>query len=117
MGFGRQFTVAFLAGFVAVGFLATLLPPVLNRSLIYAPGFLVLTVLGIYHYQQRKRERFILIASAGVFFFALVFRSIDLIVGTYFPVGTHFLWHILNGLTIYWAMRCLILNLAEPRAV
>lgn len=89
----------------------------LNRSLIYAPAFLVLVVLGMYHYQQRKHERFILIASAGVFFFALVFRSIDLIVGPYFPVGTHFLWRLLSGVNVYLAMRCLIFNLADSIAV
>jgi hypothetical protein len=113
----RHFTVAFIAAFIVVGYLATLLPPILNRSLIYAPAFLVLVVLGVYHYQQRKHERFILIASAGVFFFALVFRSIDLIVGPYFSVGTHFLWHMLNGLNVYLAMRCLILNLPHPIAL
>ena len=115
--FGRPFTVAFIAGFIVAGYLATLLPPILNRSLIYAPAFLVLVALGVYHYQQRKQERFILIASAGVCFFALVFRTIDLAVGPYFPVGTHFLWHILNGLNIYLAMRCLILNLPDRIAL
>lgn len=114
MGMSRHFTVAFIAGFIVIGYLATFIPPVLNRSLIYAPALLVLLALGGYHYQQGKHERFILIASAGVFFFALLFRSIDLIVGPYFPVGTHFLWHVLNGLNVYMIMRCLVLNLPDP---
>ncbi len=114
MGMGRHFTAAFIAGFIVIGYLATFIPPVLNRSLIYAPALIVLLALGVYHYQQSKHECCILIASAGVFFFALVFRSIDLIVGPYFPIGTHFLWHILNGLNVYMTMRCLILNLLDP---
>ena len=117
MGLGRHLAAAIIAGFILIGFLATLLPPILNSSLIYAPAFLVLVALGIYHYQRCKHERLILIAAAGVFLFALVFRSIDLIVGPYFPIGTHFLWHILNGLNVYLAMRSLIINLADPIAV
>ncbi len=116
MGIERRLVLALLLAYVAVGFLMTRLPPVLNRSLLYAPALLVVVALGIYHYQQGKRERLILLASAGVFSFALVFRTVDHIAGPYFPIGTHFLWHILNGLNVYLAMRCLIVNRVDPIA-
>ncbi len=39
--------------------------------------------------------------AALSFFFALIFREIDLIVCHDLKTGTHFLWHLLNGLTTY----------------
>ncbi len=102
--------VVLLTGFVLMGFVMTLLPPILNRSLIYAPAFIVLLVLGVYHYQNGRREPFILLTAAALFLFAIIFRTIDLIVCPVFPIGTHFLWHFLNGLTIYLAIRSLIVN-------
>jgi hypothetical protein len=38
-------------------------------------------------------------------------RSIDGAVCAYVPMGTHFLWHLLNGIVLYLSMRALILNL------
>jgi hypothetical protein len=38
----------------------------------------------------------------GVFFaVSLVFRSIDELICPSFPFGTHFLWHLINGLLLY----------------
>jgi hypothetical protein len=81
-----------------------------NGSLSYLPAFLVLLGFGIYHFQQQKRERFILLGAAGVFLLALSFRSFDLIVCPYFSIGTHFIWHLLNGILLYLSARGLILN-------
>jgi hypothetical protein len=33
---------------------------------------------------------------------SLVFRSVDETVCTAIPVGTHFMWHILNGIMLGW---------------
>lgn len=41
------------------------------------------------------------LAAAFVFLAALIFRSIDMRVCSEFPLGTHFLWHILNGAVIF----------------
>ena len=49
----------------------------LNGSLSYAPAFLVLLGLGLYHYPQQKREPFILLAATGLFLLALAFRTLD----------------------------------------
>lgn len=40
-----------------------------------------------------------------VFGFALVMRTIDLAVCNVFPLGTHFLWHILNAAVLYMCVR------------
>lgn len=39
--------------------------------------------------------------AAGVFGVSLSFRTADHTVCGSFPAGTHFLWHLLNGLTLY----------------
>ncbi|MGM3306182.1 ceramidase domain-containing protein [Anabaena sp. WFMT] len=83
---------------------------IFNGSLSYAPAFLFLLGLGIYHFQQQKRERFILLGAAGVFLLALLFRSLDQIVCPYFPIGTHLFWHLVNGVLLYLSARGLILN-------
>ena len=83
---------------------------VLNGSLSYAPAFLVLLGLGLYHYQQQKREPFILLAASGVFLLALSFRTLDREICPYFSTGTHFIWHLCNGILLYLSARGLILN-------
>lgn len=40
--------------------------------------------------------------GAGILCVSLAFRSIDEAVCAAFPVGTHFLWHILNGIMLGW---------------
>lgn len=82
----------------------------LNGSLSYAPAFLALLGFGLYHYQQQKREPFILLAASGVFLLALLFRTLDQIICPYLLTGTHFLWHLCNGGLLYLSARALILN-------
>jgi len=88
-------------------------PDVINGSLIYAPALLVIFVLGLYHYQSQNAERSLLLGAASLFLLSIFFRSIDNMICTQFVLGTHFLWHILNALVIYLAMRALIANLSS----
>lgn len=93
-------------------------PDVINGSLIYAPALLVIFVLGLYHYQSQNAERSLLLGAASLFLLSIFFRSIDNMICTQFVLGTHFLWHILNALVIYLAMRTLIANLSsESRSI
>ena len=41
-------------------------------------------------------------AGAGLLLVSLFFRSIDMAVCDSFPLGTHFLWHILNAVMLGW---------------
>ena len=88
-------------------------PDVINGSLIYAPALLVIFVLGLYHYQSQKMERRLLLGASSLFLLSIFFRSIDNMICAQFVLGTHFLWHILNALVIYLAMRALIANLSS----
>ena len=43
---------------------------------------------------------------------AITFRSLDFVACAWVPIGTHFLWHIFNGVVFYCAMRAIILKQA-----
>ena len=43
-----------------------------------------------------------LAVGAGILVVSLVFRSLDQTVCGAFPLGTHFLWHLLNGVMLGW---------------
>ncbi|MGE5658339.1 MAG: ceramidase domain-containing protein [Actinomycetota bacterium] len=99
-----------LVGFLVVSNFSGKFIDVLNGSLSYAPAFLVLLGFGLYHWQQQKREPFVLLAASGVFLLALSFRTLDRAICPYFSSGTHFLWHLCNGILLYLSARALILN-------
>lgn len=82
----------------------------LNGTLEYAPALIFLVALGVYHAQNATRERFGLFLTAAVFVVSMTLRSIDMHVCEALPIGTHFLWHCLNGLVLYLSARAYILN-------
>lgn len=92
--------------------LAEQFPDVLNGSLAYMPGLALLVVLGLYHFRRQKAGRSLLLAAAGLFTLALFLRTIDNAVCALFPIGTHFLWHLLNGVVLYLTLRALSLDRA-----
>jgi hypothetical protein len=94
---------------------ASQLASYLNGSLIYAPAGLVILTLGRYHYRCQKPGPGLLLIATAVFLVAIALRSIDNGICSQFATGTHFLWHLLNALVLYLAMRALILNLAPNR--
>ncbi|NOR70727.1 MAG: hypothetical protein GQ532_13710 [Methylomarinum sp.] len=90
-------------------------PNILNGSLSYAPAFLVLSGLGLYHFIHKKQQKFLLLSALAVFSLALVLRTLDNMLCPYFPIGTHFLWHIFNGILVYFLSLALMLNLEQEQ--
>lgn len=82
----------------------------MNGSLEYAPAWLFLFGLALWHVKNALREKAGLLAAVGVFTISLTFRSIDDALCAQFPLGTHFLWHMLNGVLLYLTTRAYILN-------
>ncbi len=97
-----------LAGFLAAAYLGRQFPEVLNGSLIYAPALLAIVALGLYHSRTAAIGRLDLLAAAAMLAASLFFRTIDNTMCSTFPIGTHFLWHLLNGAVVYLAMRPLV---------
>jgi hypothetical protein len=98
--------------FVAATLIALRYSHLVHGALVYAPGLLVTLGLGVNHARAWRAADFTLLAAAGVYAAALIFRTIDQEVCPVLPIGTHFLWHALIGLVTYLAMRGLILSLA-----
>ena len=107
----------YLAGLVILFLIAAYIgrqfPHLLNGSFIYLPAFILLLGLGLYHYHHAQTEPNLLLWATALFSVSLFMRSIDLVVCNYFPVGTHFFWHLFNGLLVYLAFRGLLMNLTS----
>ena len=110
IGLTRPTSGLLLAGFLAAAILGRQFPAILHGSLIYAPALLTILGLGLYHARTMANARFDLLGAAGVLTVSLFFRTIDNAVCTAFPYGTHFLWHLGNGLVVYLAVRALALQ-------
>ena len=55
-----------------------------------------------------------LLAAAAVFVVSLTFRTIDAPLCGDFPLGTHFVWHILNAIVLYLVARAMIRQGQRP---
>ncbi|MEM7693621.1 MAG: ceramidase domain-containing protein [Pseudomonadota bacterium] len=95
-------TVAFMAfSVVGGGVLGDLFGDRLNGSEGYLPPLLGLLVVGgILVMAGRTGAGFSLLTAAIIFAVSLTFRTVDMAVCDAFPLGTHFLWHALNGLLL-----------------
>ena len=114
----RRFTkiqLSSITGILILYFILTLkarqFPDILNGSLIYAPALIILTILGIYHLATQKKEPYIILIAVGVFSLSITCRTFDMLICPYFPIGIHFMWHILNSVTLYLLMRGYLANI------
>lgn len=89
---------------------------ILNGSLQYLPavialfGFAAVTMI-------RKHPAALLVSSAAVtFLLSLSFRTVDLHLCAQIPLGTHFMWHVLNGAMVGMLLLALIRHM-PPKAV
>lgn len=110
------FATGLVCGYLVISILMLQVPPYLNGSILYAPTMFVLLCLAVYHHITRQPDRGLLGLVAILFSAAITFRSVDSIACAWTPFGTHFLWHVFNGVVFYCAMRAIILKQASPSA-
>ncbi len=72
----------------------------LNGSLLYVPALVALVAMAVHRWRSRHGETD-LAAACALLIASLVFRSVDQRACLWMPVGTHFLWHLLNGSVLY----------------
>lgn len=103
MEWPRALTV-FIAFYVVVGVLTALVPDWLreasNGSTGYLPPFLALIFFGVLVIRSGSPAGWYNIAAAAMFVVSVTFRAIDPHVCEAMPIGTHFLWHTINGLML-----------------
>jgi len=99
LGTGAFFVFALSLGWGAASFL----PPGLRGSAGYAAFLLGLGgMAGVLWHRDGSRETARIIALAGlVFALSLTFRTLDGPLCDSLPLGTHWLWHLLNALVLY----------------
>lgn len=89
--------------------LHVLIPPAwLNGSEVYLVLLATLAWLGKNLRRSDEISGRHLQFMAATFAVSLVFRSVDLWVCDWLPIGTHFLWHLLNGSVVYGMLAVLI---------
>lgn len=96
--------------------------PCLNGSVGYLPAFIVLLLVGGALYVRRHPAAQSLIAAGLIFAVSLTLRTIDRTIcdatdvgGAHGPIGTHFVWHILNATLLYILMRAAIVDEGASR--
>lgn len=108
-GFGWLKSLLLMVGFVvAMGAASAALRPLLfdliGGSVSYVPAFLGLLCVGGWLMARAHPAGIWLLVVAFVFALSLTFRTLDYWIWLCdsFPIGTHFMWHILNGLMLGW---------------
>lgn len=79
----------------------------MNGSLFYFPPMITLLVFAWIWAETSQREPWSLFVAALAFALAVIARSIDWEVD--FKTGTHFCWHLMNGLVVYFILRTVVL--------
>ncbi len=81
----------------------------LNGSTGYLPVPILLVLYAVALRHRAPAAARGLALGAAVLALSLVLRTVDRAVCPAFPLGTHFLWHLLNGALLYWMIRVLVL--------
>ena len=108
IAFSQPISGLLLAIFLGAALFSRQFPEILNGSLTYAPAILTVLALGVYHATRTPIGRFDLLIAAGVFVASLFFRTVDHATCAAFPIGTHFMWHILNGAVVFLTAHALV---------
>lgn len=105
LGLSLSLSLVVLAAFAALSYGVTVVVPrgTLNGSYAYMPALAATLLVG---WLARRQEAGRWVMAAGVTLaVSLTFRSIDQAVCGAVPLGTHFLWHCLNGVALYLLLR------------
>lgn len=72
-----------------------------NGSVAYAPAILALLGVGLALLKRAPGTARSVLGTAGIFLVSLAFRTADVASCASLPLGTHFLWHVLNAVVLY----------------
>ncbi len=81
--------------------------PFFEISFFYWPLPLLIFGYGFALIQRRPETGRGLVIGASLLCLSLMFRSVDGMLCQRIPVGTHFLWHLLNGVMLGWMIEVL----------
>lgn len=102
-GMGNGKTCATIAAFILFAAQAGAVPPEysFNGSVAYFPCLAVLLLIAAALRRRKHQAAALLLKAAACFTLSLTFRSVDMMLCPHFALGTHFMWHLLNGAVLY----------------
>jgi hypothetical protein len=80
----------------------------LNGSIGYVPVPILIAAYAVALRHRRPEVARGLAIGAGILALSLVFRTLDAGICAGFPLGTHFLWHLLNAAMLGWMIRVVV---------
>ncbi len=101
LGLGRWQTGGIVGLFVAATAVSSRIPFDLNESQRYIPTILVLGLFAFFAARRALTGAHLLAIAALIFAVSLMARTVDELWCINWPLGTHFIWHTLNGLVLY----------------
>jgi len=72
-----------------------------NGSISYFPCWVAIFIVGWYLKHRQHPSAPLIMRAACWLALSLTFRSLDFVLCAALPIGTHFLWHSINGLVLY----------------
>ncbi len=105
LGMPWVYSIVLLVAFMALSNgLAIAVPrDVLNGSTGYFPALGALLIIG--WLLRDSPQGLAMLTAAAIFIVSLALRIVDLDICDALPLGTHFLWHVLNALLLYILLR------------
>jgi len=100
----------FVVAFCCLVLFLRFFPQLWNGSLTYFPAIVLLLGFSYFHYINHLPGAGVLLLASMIFATSLIFRSIDNNICSYLEVGTHFLWHLLNGVVLYLCVSSLLIK-------
>ncbi|CTQ45005.1 Ceramidase [Roseibium aggregatum] len=94
--------------FAVTPFAGRAVAPLVGSSAGYVPALLAIFVVGALFLRKNARFGREVLLTGVVFAVSLTFRTLDGPVCDQLAIGTHFLWHILNGVVLFLLLRVLI---------
>ncbi len=89
----------------------------LHGGALYAPALLTLIAIAVALSRHNTGAGGAALGAAAVFAASIAARTLDMPICPIFPLGTHFLWHVLNAVLLYLLIRLVILHGAAQRPV
>jgi hypothetical protein len=105
----RRLAAVVLFAAVTVAIEAFVPPAFLWGGALYLPALGVLTIIAGALFARGSPGGGTLLAGALVLVLSFTARTLDAVVCPAFPLGTHFLWHLMNAVLLYLLVRAAIL--------
>jgi hypothetical protein len=87
----------------------------LNGSIFYLPTWGFLLAITVAASKRQNAGYHYYLGGFIIFTISLLFRTVDQSICSAVPVGTHFIWHLLNAVALYLLMRGLLYNAARHK--